>query len=283
MTADRSTRHDTARFGCNTYSYIRSHSAADCVGRLADFGFTNFEVMVYPGHLWPRADGAATVRDLRQVIAARGLRLVTLNMPNIDINVAAAVAEMRRYSLDLVKDIVTLAGALGAPGVVIGPGKANPLSSAPAEELTGHFFRALDELVPVAERAGTALWVENMPFAYLPAIGDLMTTLDRYGNDGIGIVYDVANAYFIGEDLSGGLARCRDRLKLVHFSDTHRQVYRHDPVGAGSVPFETVPAALAAVGYRELPMLEIISADPDRDIVDSATRLAALGLAGKTP
>jgi len=279
MTTGRSARHDTARFGCNTYSYIRSHSAADCVGRLADFGFTDFEVMVYPGHLWPRADGAATVRDLRQVIAARGLRLVTLNMPNIDINVAAAVAEMRRYSLDLVKDIVTLAGALGAPGVVIGPGKANPLSSAPAEELTGHFFRALNELVPVAERAGTALWVENMPFAYLPAISDLMDTLDRYGNDGIGIVYDVANAYFIGEDLSGGLARCRDRLKLVHFSDTHR----HDPVGAGSVPFAVVPAALAAVGYRERPMLEIISSVPDNDILDSANRLAALGLAGKTP
>ena len=283
MTTGRSVRHDTARFGCNTYSYIRSHSAADCVGRLADFGFTDFEVMVYPGHLWPRADGAATVRDLRQVLTTRGLRLVTLNMPNIDINVAAAVAEMRRYSLDLVKDIVTLAGALGAPGVVNGPGQATPLSSAPADEQTRHFLRARAEQVPVAERAGTALWVENMPFAYLPAIGDLMDTLDRYGNDGIGIVYDVANAYFIGEDLSGGLARCRDRLKLVHFSDTHRQVYRHDPVGAGSVPFAVVPAALAAVGYRELPMLEIISSDPDNDILDSANRLAALGLAGKTP
>ena len=94
-------------------------------------------------------------------------------MPNIDINVAGAAPEMRAYSLDLLTDTVRLAGELGARGVVIGPGKANPLFPADADELIGHFFAALDRLCPVAESAGTALWVENMPFAFLPAIGEL--------------------------------------------------------------------------------------------------------------
>ncbi|MEJ2625793.1 MAG: hypothetical protein P8Z80_15020 [Pseudolabrys sp.] len=62
-------------------------------------------------------------------------------------------------------------------------------------------------------------------------------------------------------------------------SDTTRKVYRHDPVGLGDVPFADVPAALAAVGYRARPMLEIISTDPDRDIPASTDRLAALGFA----
>jgi hypothetical protein len=34
---------------------------------------------------------------------------------------------------------------------------------------------------------------------------------------------------------------------------------------------------LAAIGYRGRPMLEIISRDPDRDIVASAAKLAAMG------
>jgi sugar phosphate isomerase/epimerase len=115
--------------------------------------------------------------------------------------------------------------------------------------------------------------------SFLPGIGGIMEALAAHGNDDIRIVYDIANAYFIGEDFADGLKTCRERLALVHLSDTARQVYRHDPVGAGDLPFAEVPPALAAVGYRARAMLEIISRDPDRDILASADRLAALGFA----
>jgi len=172
---------------------------------------------------------------------------------------------------------VRLAGELDARGVVIGPGKVNPLFPAAADELIGRFFAALDRLCPVAEASGTALWVENMPFSFLPRISELLRAVEQYGNDTVRIVYDVANAHFIGEDFAAGLQQCRGRLALVHLSDTGRQTYRHDPVGLGTVAFAKVPHALAAAGYRARPMLEIISRDPDRDIVASAGKLAVLG------
>jgi sugar phosphate isomerase/epimerase len=266
-------------FGCNSYSYMRSHSADSCLARLADQGFREFELMVHPGHLWPAELSAERRRTLPRLLESRGLRLTALNMPNIDINVAGAAPEMRAYSLKLLTDTVRLAGELGARGVVIGPGKANPLFPAAADELIGHFFAALDRLAPVAVSAGTALWVENMPFAFLPGIGELMDALKRYGNDAVRIVYDIANAHFIGEDFAAGLMQCRERLALVHLSDTGQCAYRHDPVGLGTVPFAELPRALAAAGYRARPMLEIISRDPDRDIVASASKLALLGFA----
>ncbi len=267
-------------FGANTYSYMRSHSAEACLARLADHGFDEFEIMVHPGHLWPSDLSTEQRSALRAVIEQRGLTLVSLNMPNIDINVAAAAQGMRIYSLKLLVDTVRLAGDLGARGVVIGPGKANPLFPASANELTKYFFEALDLLCPIAESAGTALWVENMPFAYLPGIGELLAALDQYGNDKVRIIYDIPNAYFIGEDFADGLKRCADRLELVHLSDTGRAAYRHDPVGLGTVPFADVPRALDAVGYgagKPKPMLEIISRDPDADIIASAAKLAVLG------
>jgi L-ribulose-5-phosphate 3-epimerase len=273
------TNVQASMFGVNSYSYMRSLSAEACLGKLADQGFVEFELMVHPGHLWPAELSAEQRSALRRMMQQRGLTLTALNMPNIDINVAGAAAEMRSYSLNLLSDTVRLAGDLGARGVVIGPGKANPLFPADAVELVGYFFSALDRLAPVAEKSGTALWVENMPFAYLPAIGGLMDTLTQYGNDAVRIVYDVANAYFIGEDFTDGLHYCRERLALVHLSDTGREVYRHDPVGLGSVPFADLPRALAAVGYKARPMLEIISRDPERDIVASAGKLAELGFA----
>jgi sugar phosphate isomerase/epimerase len=134
-------------------------------------------------------------------------------------------------------------------------------------------------LAPLAKSCGTALWVENMPFAFLPGIDELMDALDAYGDDSIGVVYDVANAHFIGEDIGHGLRRSKARLKLVHLSDTGRQAYRHDPVGAGTVPFSAIPAMLGEAGYRSRPMLEIISRNPDSDIAESMQRLRAAGFA----
>ena len=264
---------DPSPFAVNTYSYTLTHSAPDCLRSLMQRGYREFELMMYPNHLWPADTDAAARRELRRLIESNGLRVTTLNMPNIDLNIAGAAAEMRAYSLANLRGVVELAGDLGVPGVVIGPGKANPLMPAPVERLMGYFHAALDELVPLADRAGTALHVENMPFAFLPGIDALMDALDRYGNDRIGIVYDVANGYFINEDVGAALRRCRGRLKVVHLSDTGQKVYRHDPVGLGSVDFGAIPPVLAEIGFAERPILEIISADADRDIDSSAAKL----------
>jgi sugar phosphate isomerase/epimerase len=264
-------------FAINTYSYTASHTARDCMRHLAAQGYADIELMIYPGHLWPSATDAAARRELRAFVAREGLRIASLNMPNIDMNIAAAAEGMRRHTLGLLHAILALAGDLEVPGVVVGPGKANPLMPAPREVLLGHFFRALDELAPHAERIGTQLYVENMPFAFLPDATNLMAALERYGDERVAVIYDVANAVFIGEDLGEGLRRVRDRLKLVHLSDTPREVYRHSAVGEGVVPFAAIPPLLDEVGYRDLPMLEIIAADPDQAIRASIERLFAQG------
>jgi sugar phosphate isomerase/epimerase len=111
-----------AGFGVNTYSYTFSGSAADTVARLADQGYGGVELMFFPGHLWPTELDAGQLRGLRQLCEQR-LRLVAVNMPNVDINVAAAAAEMRAYTLDLLTKFVRCAGELGAGGIIVGPGK----------------------------------------------------------------------------------------------------------------------------------------------------------------
>jgi sugar phosphate isomerase/epimerase len=198
-------------------------------------------------------------------------------MPNIDVNIAAASPDVRELSLDHLERIVRLAGDLGAPGVVVGPGKANPLFPMPREQLLGHFHRALDRLVPLAEKSGTALYAENMPFAFLPGIGELMEAIAGYDAKMVRVVYDVANGWFIKEDIADGLRRAAPRLALVHLSDTGQQIYRHDAVGLGNVPFHLVPPVLAELGHHEAPVLEVISPDADARIEDSGRRLLEAG------
>jgi sugar phosphate isomerase/epimerase len=265
-----------AGFGVNTYSYIFGGSAADTVARLADQGYGGIELMFFPGHLWPAELDASQVRALRD-LCERRLRLVTVNMPNVDINVAAAAEEMRAYTLDLLTKFVRCAGELGAGGIILGPGKPNPLFPMPRDRMVSHFYRALDILAPLARQAGTRLLIENMPFAFLPDAESLMKVVDGYGDDSIRVIYDVANAHFIGESPTEGLRRARDRLSLVHFSDTTRQSYKHDAIGCGDVPLTGLASVTKEIGYKELPMLEVISLNPDADIADSCRRLQQAG------
>jgi len=265
-----------ASFGVNTYSYIFEGSAADTVARLADQGYGGVELMFFPGHLWPAELDASALRHLRNLCEQR-LRLVSVNMPNVDMNIAAAAEEMRSYTLDLLVQFVRCAGELGAGGIVVGPGKANPLFPMPRERMISHFYHALDELAPLARQVGTKLLIENMPFAFLPDAESLMNVVDGYGDDSIRVIYDVANAHFIGESAIDGLRRVRDRLSLVHFSDTTRQSYKHDPLGRGDVPLAGLASRMKEIGCIELPMLEIISHAPDIDIADSCRRLQEAG------
>lgn len=267
---------EDARFGINTYSYILREDALGCALRWAEKGFCAFEIMMHPGHLWPAETGAETRRVIRRALEQSRLRLVTLNMPNVDLNVAATTAEMRAYSHGIIEGIVQLAGDLGAEGVVVGPGKANPLMPGPRERLTSYFLAALERLAPVAARSGTELWVENMPFSFLPDAPSIMSVLDRYGDPTIGMVYDLANGYFIHEDPAAGLAAVRKRLKLVHISDTPLESYRHSAIGTGTLPSAGVPDLLRDSGYNDVLMLEIVADEPDAAILDSCERLKAL-------
>ena len=69
----------------------------------------------------------------------------------------------------------------------------------------------------------------------------------------------------------------KDRLKLIHLSDTGQQHYKHDPVGMGDVRFDVLPPVVAEVGYKEMPMLEIIWQAPDPDPIESAQKLIDMG------
>lgn len=273
--------HDpvNAAFAVNTYSYTLREPAQDCVRRLAGRGFCEFELMMYPGHLWPGELDAGQRRAFKDRLVGEGLAIRTINMPNVDLNLAAATSEMRQMTLGLLRQFIELAGDLGAQAVVLGPGKPNPLMPMPKAQMLEHFHRALRELVPLAARCGTAIVVENMPFAFLPRIDELLSALDEYGDPDIGVVYDLANGHFVREDIAASLQLCARRLQVVHVSDTSQAVYRHDAVGLGTVDFPVVPPVLREIGYVRRPVLEIIDADPDASIDRSVRQLRAVGWA----
>jgi len=262
----------------NTYSYIYREDAFACMRRLKRLGFTDFELLFNPGHIWPSEVSAGERRAMPGRLSDEGLDVLSFNLPIMDHNITSPVPEMRRFTIERFRDMIDLAHDLGVRWIVLVPGKVSPLFPAPGRDLMNWFRDGIAILVEHARGADVTLLVENVPMTFIPTADHLMTALEAADPDGrVGVVYDVANAVFAGEDPAVGLRRVESRLRLVHLSDTGTAVWRHDPVGRGVVDFASVAETLRAIGYRGPSVLEIISAEPDTDLADSRRRLAPMG------
>lgn len=266
----------TPRFAANTYAFTLRSGARETLERLVAHGFREFELMAHPGHLWPPEMNKAARDSFRRFASDAELRLVSLNMANVDLNIASTFPEMRAYSIGILESLIGCAGDLGIPGVVMTPGKPNPLMPASRELLTSFFLDALERLNPLALRVGTSLWLENVPFSFLPDAVSLMDALDVFGDQAIGCAYDLANAHFIAEEPEAALDRIGKRLRLIHVSDTPRDHYRHAPIGQGSVDWGSLPRLVTHCGYISPIVLEIISETPEMDLCAGRSLLQGL-------
>jgi L-ribulose-5-phosphate 3-epimerase len=263
--------------GINTYGYIWSMSAADCVRHLAALGYRQFEFLLQPPHLPLDDFGPAARRDLKSALDGIGSKRTALNLPSLDHNLASPFSRVRAASVGMLNDAIDLAGDLGAEWLVVVPGRMSPLFPPPQQERLHWLTDGVSQLLPRAEARGVGLAIENVPFAGLPDAASLGRFVRSFNSPSIKVCYDAANAHFIGESPAQGIKLLGELLRIVHLSDTTRTAWRHDPVGNGDVPFAEVAAALDAVGYDGAVTLEIIDQDPDAGILRSHRALTPLG------
>jgi len=267
------TRHvNKAAYGINTYSFTQTLRAPECLEYLANLGYCRFEIMLVPGHFWPSLDGDVGRREIESLVVRNSLQILSLNQPNLDVNLSSIVPEMRDYSCAVIARAIELAASWNAKGVVINPGKSNPVFPAPTKTLTDCFRRSLEVLVPVARRAGVQLIVKNHPMSYLYRAHDLRLFFDAFGWDQVGIGYDFANGHFAGEEREAVL-QLGDHLLFMYAADTSLDVFNHAQIGTGTVPFEAIATMLRGADLCAPTILEIVAENPQLAIDASVERL----------
>ncbi len=263
--------------GANTYSYIYERKALDCLKSLGKMGYREFEILVAQPHFWATDISAAERRDMAHELADEGLHITSVNLPGLDNNIVSATREMRDFTVDVLSQLVDICGDLNIPYCILVPGKTMPLWPTPKAQLTEWFIEGMNKLADRASDQGVTMLVENVPITWIPRAEDVMEALDALGRNDVGTIYDVANAPFAGEDPCEGVRIVKDRLKLIHLSDTHKNTWRHDPIGMGDVDFAAFSKTLQDIGYDGISMLEIVTKDADFHFVDSRDKLAAVG------
>lgn len=262
----------------NTYGWIWSTPAFDCVRDLCERGHRAFELMIHPPHLSLDDTPATTRRAIRSVVEAAGGAVTSVNMPSLDHNLASPLARVRDASVEMFDAAIGLAADVGAPWVVVVPGRMNPLFPPPLDLREGWIRESIERLLPLAEARGVGLAIENVPFAAFPRAPDLAAFAASFASPSVGVCWDAANAHFVGEGMREGLSAVADLLRVVHLSDTTRATWRHDRLGLGDVPVADFVAALDATGFGGPCTLEIIDPEPDAAIAASLAVLAPLGI-----
>jgi L-ribulose-5-phosphate 3-epimerase len=266
----------TLRYGVNSFSYMWTQPVHDCVPHLARMGFDEFELMTMPGHLWPDELDERARSTLLARFDALGVRVRSLNHTGLDQNLCSALPEVRDYTIGLFAKLIGLAKDLGAPNIIVVPGRLNPLLPAPGTRHVEWLYESLVRLKALAEDSGVTLALENIPIGPIPRIEQMIDMVRRLDSPAVRICYDVANGHFAGEDPVRGLKAAAPWLDVVHFSDTTRKAWRHDVLGDGDIDFAPILKALAEIRHGHKPLIELTVANPDEGLKSSLRTLAQL-------
>jgi len=242
----------------NTFSYLWSSPAIDAIAELVDNGYETFEVPISSPHCWPDELSGPERAAIYARLNEYGAKVRSLNAGGYDINLASPGANMRRKSVEHIKSVIDLAEAWDVHEVVISPGTRRPMISPSLENVYGWMYESLENLIPLAKQAGTRLLFENTPYCFTPTIQDLAGVVSTINDDSVKIVYDVANAAYIGEDPVESLLSHHESIGLVHISDTGTETWGHDPIGTGVIDWNGLGKAVKATCGVNNVVLEII-------------------------
>lgn len=271
--------------GAHTFGFVWNTDAEEAFAAIAAAGFQSIQLMAAPPHFDPWAEDAARTRALRRILERHALPLLALDLASSDINLASASADVTAFAVDAYKRLVLRAGELGAPAICIGSGRRHALLAAANDGLMQTFQPAFGEIHRFAAGHGIRLSLENHPQGLLASAAQMRSFLEQGGYDDVTVIYDVANAFAIGEDAVTGLAHLGNRVEILHLSDAPRGRWGHDRLGTGDIDFVPIGAAMRETGFSAHVVLEILGGDPLDGLTAGVERLREWGwrLPGLTP
>ncbi len=171
--------------------------------------------------------------------------------------------EVREARLATWHELVQIAAGLGARGIIMVPIRRphrlpdlTPLYTSSELELA-LLYRILDDLVPEAERAGVALWIEPLNFYEAMLVCTIARAVEicrHYESPALRLMADTFHMNIMEQEPLASLRAAGPYLAHMHLSDSNRQL-----PGLGHLPFAKVLATLAGMGYAGDLALEAVS------------------------
>lgn len=170
---------------------------------------------------------------------------------------------VREKAMAVAKRELEIAALLGCDTVLMVPALVN--EETPYDVAWERAVRALRVLSVYAEKCGVRIGAENVWNGFLLSPMEMRNFVDEIDSPWVGAYFDVGNVVFEGWP-EQWIRILGARILKVHFKDYVREKRTLEgfvDLGAGSVKFDRVMAALRDAGYEDFCTAEVFAEDED--------------------
>jgi hexulose-6-phosphate isomerase len=179
--------------------------------------------------------------------------------------------DVRKKIIDFTQKALQVTQWLGTDAYLFVPGAVEVFFLPEAEVIPydvcyQRASEAISQLVPVAEKLGVAIAVENVWNKFLLSPLEMREFIDNFNTSQVGVYFDVGNVLLSGYP-DQWIHILGSRIKRVHIKDFKRSVGTADgfvDLLEGDVDFEAVKQALSEINYDGYVTAEMIPFTPGR-------------------
>ena len=179
--------------------------------------------------------------------------------------------DVRKKIIDFTQKALQVSHWLGSDAYLFVPGAVEVFFLPDAEVIPydvcyQRASEAISQLVPVAEKLGVAIAVENVWNKFLLSPLEMREFIDNFNTSQVGVYFDVGNVLLTGYP-DQWIRILGSRIKRIHIKDFKRSVGNADgfvDLLEGDVDFEAVKQALLEINYDGYVTAEMIPFTPGR-------------------
>ena len=179
--------------------------------------------------------------------------------------------DVRKKIIDFTQKALQVTHWLGSDAYLFVPGAVEVFFLPDAEVIPydvcyQRASEAISQLVPVAEKLGVAIAVENVWNKFLLSPLEMREFIDNFNTSQVGVYFDVGNVLLTGYP-DQWIRILGPRIKRVHIKDFKLSVGTADgfvDLLEGDVDFEAVKQALSEINYDGYVTAEMIPFTPGR-------------------
>lgn len=242
------------------FAFVWTETLDEGLSHLANIGVERVELTVSLPHVNLNEPVSSTAKAINESANRHGVSFSSVNP--VEMNLISANEAVAETTVDELTKSIDLAADIGAPTLVVVPGRYNSLCPMSPEVALESFQQRLTRLLEHAEKRQVSLALENTPFGFLQTPLELLQQVQHFDHYRLGIVVDAANLHFVGANVSE-VSAVAEHLFLTHVSDTYQSRFAHNHLGDGDVDFKAFAQTLESIGYEGETVYELVTPGVD--------------------